>query len=159
MHTHPRRGGLIVACLLATGCATYRLPALDASHPAHPDARTPRADQPSRTLAYVPGDKPSAWPVAPPIVSPVSPREGHAMPAARASTAQTVVGVGEVVTTGPGPSQIVVDHEAITGFMEAMTMGYRVDAPALLEGLKPGDRIRFTIDVAKRAITAIEKLH
>jgi protein SCO1/2 len=68
------------------------------------------------------------------------------------------VGEGEVVSTVPTAGQVVIDHEAITGFMDAMTMGYRVDPPKLLEGLKPGDRVRFTIDVPKRTITAIEPL-
>ena len=37
-------------------------------------------------------------------------------------------------------------------------MGYRVDPPSLLAGLKPGDQVRFTIDVERRAIVGIEKL-
>jgi Cu/Ag efflux protein CusF len=68
------------------------------------------------------------------------------------------VGKGEVVATVPNASQLVVDHEEIEGFMEAMTMGYRIDPPTLLEGLKPGDKIRFTIDVQRKAITAVEKV-
>jgi Cu/Ag efflux protein CusF len=42
--------------------------------------------------------------------------------------------------------------------MDAMTMGYRIEPSSLLEGLKPGDKVRFTIDVQKRTITQIEKL-
>ena len=42
--------------------------------------------------------------------------------------------------------------------MEAMTMGYRAEPSSLLEGLKFGDRIRFTIDVPNKAIIKIEKL-
>ena len=42
--------------------------------------------------------------------------------------------------------------------MEAMTMGYRTEPSSLLEGLKFGDRIRFTIDVPNKAIVKIEKL-
>jgi Cu/Ag efflux protein CusF len=70
----------------------------------------------------------------------------------------TVVGEGEVIATVPNASQIVVEHGEIKGFMEAMTMGYRVEPSTLLEGIKPGDRVRFTIDVPKRTITAIEPL-
>jgi Cu/Ag efflux protein CusF len=69
-----------------------------------------------------------------------------------------VVGHGEVVSTVPSSGQIVVDHEEIKGFMSAMTMGYRVDPPSLLASLKEGDKIRFTIDVNRRAIVHIEKM-
>jgi hypothetical protein len=33
-----------------------------------------------------------------------------------------------------------------------------IDPPSLLEGLKFGDRVRFTIDVPKKAIVKIEKV-
>jgi Cu/Ag efflux protein CusF len=42
--------------------------------------------------------------------------------------------------------------------MEPMTMGYKVSDPALLKLVKAGDKVRFTIDTAARAITKIEKL-
>jgi Cu/Ag efflux protein CusF len=42
--------------------------------------------------------------------------------------------------------------------MDAMTMGYKVSSRSLLKGVKPGDKVRFTIDTEKRAITKIEKL-
>jgi Cu/Ag efflux protein CusF len=71
---------------------------------------------------------------------------------------QTVVGEGEIVTMAPNSGQIVLEHGEIKDFMEAMTMGYRVESPALLAGLKPGDQVRFTIDIQKRMITVIEKL-
>lgn len=69
-----------------------------------------------------------------------------------------VTGEGKVIAMVSGSHQIVVDHEEIKGFMDAMTMGYNVDSPSLLKGLKPGDKIRFTIDTGKRAITKVEKL-
>jgi Cu/Ag efflux protein CusF len=69
-----------------------------------------------------------------------------------------VVGEGEVVATVPGASQIVLDHGAIKGFMEAMTMGYRVEPASLLASVKQGDKVRFTIDVQRRAIIELEKL-
>jgi Cu/Ag efflux protein CusF len=51
-----------------------------------------------------------------------------------------------------------VDHKEIPGFMEAMTMGYRVEPAALLGGVKAGDTIRFTINPQQKAIVKIEKL-
>ena len=59
----------------------------------------------------------------------------------------------------PGSNQIVVDHKEIKGFMDAMTMGYRIEPPSLLEGMKAGDSIRFTIDTQQKAIVKIEKMH
>jgi Cu/Ag efflux protein CusF len=41
--------------------------------------------------------------------------------------------------------------------MGAMTMGYPVEPPSQLEGLKPGDQVRFTIDVQKKMIVKIER--
>jgi Cu/Ag efflux protein CusF len=72
--------------------------------------------------------------------------------------AKTAVGEGEVVAMTPASGQIVVEHGEIKGFMDAMTMGYRIDPPSLLATVKPGDKIRFTIDVDRRAIVHIEKL-
>ena len=66
-------------------------------------------------------------------------------------------GEGTVIAVVPGSDQLVVEHGVIEGFMGAMTMGYRVDPPALLKGLKPGDEIRFTVDTDKEAIVKIEK--
>lgn len=69
-------------------------------------------------------------------------------------------GVGKVIALLPEKDQIVVGHEAIKGFMEAMPMGmgYGVEPASLLTGLKPGDRIRFKIDAGKKKIVAIERL-
>jgi Cu/Ag efflux protein CusF len=142
------------ASLLLAGCASYELPPFPTSHPAHPQA--PAAAEParSRTLAYTPADVPSVRPV-PPVAA--TPHDAHGSPST-AGTSPTVVGEGEVVATSPNASQVVVDHGPIEGFMEAMTMGYRVDPASLLADLKPGDKVRFTIDVQRRAIIQIDKL-
>lgn len=71
---------------------------------------------------------------------------------------KTVSGEGKVIALVPETEQIVVDHEEIKGFMDAMVMGYKVSPTSLLNGLKAGDRVRFTIDTEKRAITKITKL-
>jgi Cu/Ag efflux protein CusF len=71
---------------------------------------------------------------------------------------KTVSGVGKVIGLVPETREIIVDHEEIKGFMDAMTMGYKVNPASLLKTVKTGDTIRFTIDTDKRAITKIERL-
>ena len=70
----------------------------------------------------------------------------------------SVTGEGKVIAVVPANKQLVVEHGEIKGFMEAMTMGYKVDPPSLLDKLKAGDNVRFTIDTQKQAIVKIEKL-
>jgi Cu/Ag efflux protein CusF len=77
---------------------------------------------------------------------------------AKLSTPKRVVGEGNVIALVPSNNQLVVEHGPIQDFMEAMTMGYPVEPPSLLQGLKAGDRVRFTIDVEKKTIVKIEKL-
>ena len=76
--------------------------------------------------------------------------------AAPAAPLPSVIGVGAVIATVPRARRLIVDHEEIKGFMAAMEMSYSVSSPALLEGLNPGDKIRFTIDPRATQITAIE---
>jgi Cu/Ag efflux protein CusF len=71
---------------------------------------------------------------------------------------KSVSGVGKVIALVPETQEIVVDHEEIKGFMDAMTMGYKVSPTSLLKTVKAGDKVRFTIDTDKHAITKIEKL-
>ena len=68
------------------------------------------------------------------------------------------VGEGNVVAVVPDTQQVVIDHGDIPGYMHAMTMGFRVVSPALLTGLKAGDRVRFTIGAQEKAIIQIEKM-
>jgi Cu/Ag efflux protein CusF len=150
-----RANWLIVGSLLLAGCAGYELAPLAANHPAHPEAPVAPEPAPSQTLAYSRADIPSVQPVAPVTAAP---HEGHGSRPAEAGSSPTVVGEGEVIATVPNASQIVVEHGEIKGFMDAMTMGYRVDPASLLAGLKQGDKVRFTIDVQRRAIIGIEKL-
>ena len=148
-------GRLVVGSLLLAGCAGYEMAPLAATHPAHPEAPVAPAPAPSQTLAYSRADIPSVQPVSPVTAAP---HEGHGSRPTETGSSSTAVGEGEVITTVPNASQIVVEHGEIKGFMEAMTMGYRVDPVSLLAGLKPGDKVRFTIDVERRAIIGIEKL-
>lgn len=72
--------------------------------------------------------------------------------------ARTVRGEGTIVALRPERQQVVVEHEEIKGFMQAMTMGYKVASPSLLNSVKPGDRVRFTIDTAAKTITGFDKV-
>jgi Cu/Ag efflux protein CusF len=71
--------------------------------------------------------------------------------------AKSVNGVGKIVAVVPQSQEVVIDHEEIEGFMDAMTMGYKLASPAQLQGLKPGDVVKFSIDTGKRVITKIDK--
>ncbi len=64
-------------------------------------------------------------------------------------------GVGVIVAVLPRNNRIVVDHEEIKDFMAAMEMSYVVTPATLLQGLKTGDKVRFTIDADKRAIVGV----
>ena len=64
-------------------------------------------------------------------------------------------GLGVVVAVQPRKSRIVLDHEEIKDFMAPHVMGYLVKPGSLVQGLTPGDRIRFTIDADQRAIVKI----
>ena len=143
---------LAIALLPLAGCAAYQLEPLSANHPAYPDAAAAPQRPVSKTLAYTRADIPSPQPVS------AMPAEQPGQQSAQTEQ-KTVVADGKVIATVPNASQIVVEHGEIKGFMEAMTMGYRVDPPSLLEGLKYGDKVRFTIDVPKKAIIKIEKMN
>jgi len=69
-----------------------------------------------------------------------------------------VTGEGTVTAVALQKQQIVLEHGEIKGFMEPMTMGYKVHPVSLLSRVKAGDKVRFTIDTEARAITKIETL-
>jgi Cu/Ag efflux protein CusF len=70
----------------------------------------------------------------------------------------TVMGEGKILAVVPETQEVVIEHGEIKDFMDAMTMGYKVSPTSLLKTVKAGDKVRFTIDTNKRAITKIEKL-
>lgn len=67
---------------------------------------------------------------------------------------------GVVVAVDVGRRILEINHEAIPGFMPAMTMPYEVADASLLQGLSAGDRVRGTLRVDSRGyiITSLVKL-
>ena len=59
----------------------------------------------------------------------------------------------------PDLGLLVITHGEIPGYMPPMTMGFRTASPTILESVKPGDAVRFTLrgTPPNLAITAIEK--
>jgi Cu/Ag efflux protein CusF len=54
-------------------------------------------------------------------------------------------GQGVVRDVKPEAGRIVIEHEDIPGLMMAMTMGFDVEDPALLDGISPGQAIDFDV--------------
>ncbi|HSF31768.1 MAG TPA: copper-binding protein, partial [Candidatus Tectomicrobia bacterium] len=148
----------LVSVLVFTGCAAaYTPPPLTTQHPAHPEAAAAPALPPSTTLAYGPSDIPTPQPASV-MAQRETPHGGHGVPPSASGSQQAVVGEGKVIAVVPSSNQIVVDHKEIPGFMDAMTMGYRVEPASLLGGVQAGETIRFTIDPQQKAIVKIDKM-
>lgn len=58
---------------------------------------------------------------------------------------------GRIVTVDAAKSSVLLDHEAVPGFMEAMTMSYKLHDPSVVSELHPGDRIMARLLVHKTA--------
>lgn len=82
-------------------------------------------------------------------------KEGMQMEMAKEGVFQ---GQGKVIAIVSEKNQIVLQHGEVKGLMGPMTMGYAVQSPALMNGLKPGDSVKFKIDAAKKEIVAVERL-
>src|SRR5262245_12361646 len=137
------------------GCAGYEPERLTTRHPAHPEAAAPNHVI-SKTLAYAAADIPTAGTR---LTAEAAKESAHdAQHEAKLITAKTVVGEGQIIAVVPNNNQVVLEHGPIENFMEAMTMGYSIEPASLIEGLKAGDRVRFTIDVEQKTIVKIEKL-
>ena len=79
---------------------------------------------------------------------------------AAATTGEREYQVTGVVRAGLGDlGLLVVTHGEIPGYMPAMTMGFRTASPKIVESVKVGDAVRFTLrgTPPNLAITAIEK--
>ena len=69
-----------------------------------------------------------------------------------ASTAYKIYKLrGKVVSTNAASGEVTLDHEAIPGFMEAMTMPYKLKDANILSELHPGDIITADLLVSQNA--------
>jgi Cu/Ag efflux protein CusF len=68
-------------------------------------------------------------------------------------------GTGVVRAGLPELGILVITHGDIPGYMPSMTMGFRTGSPKILDSVKPGDAVRFTLrgTPPNLAITAIDK--
>jgi Cu(I)/Ag(I) efflux system periplasmic protein CusF len=66
---------------------------------------------------------------------------------------------GTIKSFGPDRKLVNIAHEAIPGYMSAMTMSFEPKTPDLVNGLAAGDKVTFTFaaDGGKHVITAISK--
>ena len=64
---------------------------------------------------------------------------------------------GRIISVDKLGKQLLIDHAAIPGFMEAMTMPYSVADKTMLEQVQPGDEIKADLRVEAEHIV-IEKL-
>ncbi len=58
---------------------------------------------------------------------------------------------GKIVSTDPARGELTISHDAIPGFMEAMTMPYKVKNPSIMSDLHPGDVITAELFVSQTA--------
>ena len=58
---------------------------------------------------------------------------------------------GKIVSVDAAKGSVLLDHEAVPGFMEAMTMSYKLKDASVMSELHPGDRIAAKLLVHKTA--------
>ena len=75
------------------------------------------------------------------------------------AAAETYKTKGKVESFGKDRKYVNIAHEDIPGYMIAVTMSFDPRAPAQLEGLKEGDKVKvtFTVEGHKRWIDSIAK--
>jgi protein SCO1/2 len=72
--------------------------------------------------------------------------------------AQRYPGTGLAISVDRTKQTVVVSHESIAGYMDAMVMDFRVKDAATLNGVVPGARVEFTLVVDKDS-SWLEGLH
>jgi len=74
---------------------------------------------------------------------------GPTSPGSAAGDVKTFPIRGKIVSVDTAKGSVVLDHEAVPGFMDAMTMSYKLKDPGIASELHPGDRITAKLLVRK----------
>lgn len=69
---------------------------------------------------------------------------------------QTYTVGGTVISILPNQKHIIIDHDEIPGFMNAMTMPFNVADPKLIENIARQDNVTFTFEVIDGALILTE---
>jgi len=78
----------------------------------------------------------------------------HHQAAASGTTAASAMTDGEVRKVDKAQGKVTLKHGPITNLdMPPMTMVFKVSDPKMLDGLKDGDKVRFSADRVNGAIT------
>ncbi len=140
--------GPLALLLMNAGCVSTALQ-LPSNHPARPDAPSGRVE--SEPAAILRPDAPLYPSDALAATAEVENRQLEQVagsnaddPAPAGTREAPYVGRGVIQMIGEG--QLVIQHEAIPGFMGAMTMGFQIAAEAMNDSLKTGDEIIFKIE-------------
>jgi len=69
-------------------------------------------------------------------------------------------GVGTIEEVDKSKAMVQLNHEAIEGYMPAMRMPYKVKDASLLDDVKTGDRIEFSVEDGAKGVflTAVKKV-
>jgi Cu(I)/Ag(I) efflux system membrane fusion protein len=62
---------------------------------------------------------------------------------------------GTIVSVAPDKHLLTIKHGDIKGLMSPMTMAFAVASPALVQGLVPGDRVRFTLEQSPHGLSIV----
>lgn len=65
---------------------------------------------------------------------------------------------GKIVSVDAAKGSVMLDHEAVAGFMDAMTMSYKLKDPGIVSELHPGDRITAKLLVHKTSDGYVDPL-
>jgi Cu/Ag efflux protein CusF len=75
------------------------------------------------------------------------------LPPGSSKTVATYRGEGQVQRVDAAQGRVTIRHQEIPGFMGAMTMTFRVKDGKLLDGVRAGDEVQFTLEETPQSVT------